>query len=195
VDEGWRPRIILSIAAVALVVGVAILAVLALRSISPGPRAVTTLSPQVVLVPSQTIPPPPTPSPDIQACSGKDPTANIYHPSRLVLLEPCITAIGTVLSIRAEPDGDLHIQLRLDPGQSTLLNRGNAAEQSGTLVVEIICFGTVTQQDAVTACANYSSPLLVPAVGTRIVATGPHVLDTEHDWMEIHPLYVWHSVP
>ena len=55
-----------------------------------------------------------------------------------------MTVVGTVISVRPEPDGDVHIQLRLDTGADTLLNGGNRAQQSGTLVVDIICFGTVT---------------------------------------------------
>ena len=106
-----------------------------------------------------------------------------------------MTAVGTVMAIRPEPDGDVHIQFQLDVGQEVLLNRGNRAEQSGTLVVEIICFGTVTQSDAIAACANYQSPITLPPVGSHIAITGPHVLDTAHDWMEIHPVYEWHAAP
>jgi hypothetical protein len=194
VDGGWRARIILSIAAVVIVVGIAVLAIAAMRSTLAGHPIVTPIA-VGVSVPSQTVQPPPTPTPDVQACSGKDPIANVYRPSRLVLLERCVTATGTVLSVRAEPDGDLHIQLRLDAGQEALLNRGNLAEQSGALVVEIICFGTVTQSDAIDACANYSGIITPPSAGSRVAITGPHVLDTAHDWMEIHPVYEWHAMP
>lgn len=123
------------------------------------------------------------------ACAGKDPTANVYHPDRLVLLDLCKTAIGTVQLTRREDDGDWHIQLRLDAGQETLLNAKNASDQAGALVLEIICANTVTQADAVSACASYTNPVPVPAVGARISATGPFVLDTAHGWNEIHPVW------
>ncbi len=136
----------------------------------------------------------PTPTADALSCAGRDPTDHVYRPARLIVLQPCATVTGTVVAVRGEADGDVHIQLRLDAGQEGLLSRGNVAEQSSTLVLEIVCVGTVTQPDAVTACANYANPVAVPAVGSHISATGPYVHDTAHDWREIHPVWSVQSV-
>ena len=113
---------------------------------------------------------------------------HIYHPSRLQVNDPCITVTGTIQSIRTERDGDLHIRLKLDPEFTNLLNDANVAGQFGNLVVEPICQGPVTQPDAVAACENFHQDISVPHVGTHVTVTGSYVLDSQHGWMEIHPV-------
>ena len=117
---------------------------------------------------------------------------HIYHPSRLQVNDPCITVTGTIQSIRTERDGDLHIRLKLDPEFTNLLNDGNLAPlpagQSGNLVVEPVCQGTVTQADAMAACQDFHQDISVPTVGTHVTVTGTYVLDSQHGWMEIHPV-------
>jgi hypothetical protein len=177
--------------------GVALLVARALTTIAALPATQQPIATQRVQgVPTVTGPAKlATPTTFAAACQGRNSVEHIYHPNRLILLEACVTAVGTVSAVRSEPDGDVHIQLTLDPGQDALLNRGNRAEQSGALVVEIVCFGSVSQQDAVDACANYTNTITLPPVGGHVAITGPHVLDTSHDWMEIHPVYEWHVVP
>ncbi len=131
----------------------------------------------------------PSASPAPSVCAGKDPRANVYHPDRLVLLDACKTVTGTVVLLRREPDGDWHIQLRLDSGQESLLSAKNVSEQSGNLVLEIICANPVTQADAVSACASYRNTVDAPPMGARIVVVGPYVLDSAHGWNEIHPVW------
>ncbi len=110
---------------------------------------------------------------------------HVYNPSRLEVVRQCITVSGAVDSVRSEADGDYHVRLRLDPAYANLTNDANY----GDLVVEIICATTVTQSDAMAACENYSNTIPIPAVGEQITVSGPYVLDTNHGWTEIHPVY------
>ena len=132
-------------------------------------------------------------SPPTAACTGS-PTAHVYNPDRLKLVAACVTVSGTIELVRAEPDGDFHIRLRVDAGQSCALqpctNAQNAAAQRGDLVLEPVCENPVTQPDAVTACTGYHNPLMVPPAGIRVRVSGPFVLDMSpnHGWLEIHPL-------
>lgn len=116
----------------------------------------------------------------------------MYHAYRLQLLAPCVTVAGTIEVTRSEPDGDIHVLLLLDPGQACAgqpcVDAGNVARQHGDLVLEPVCEHTVTQSDAVQSCAGYTSPVVVPPVGTHVAATGPFVFDRDHGWNEIHPL-------
>jgi len=112
----------------------------------------------------------------------------IYHPSRLHVVAACTTVTGTVESVRSEPDGDVHLLLKLPASRSGLLNAGNFSDTHGDLVVEIICVGTVTQADAASACAGHVNQVAVPSVGERIRISGTYVLDADHGWMEIHPV-------
>lgn len=124
-------------------------------------------------------------------CAGRDSHDHVYNPDRLQVIDPCKTATGTVMFTRREADGDWHVGLSLDPGQESLLNAKNISDEQGDLVVEIICALPITQADAVSACANYSNAIAVPAIGARISVTGPYVLDTDHGWKEIHPVWAW----
>jgi hypothetical protein len=108
-------------------------------------------------------------------CRGGPPLAGVYHPQRLVVKSRCRAAVGTVRAVKFEDyDGDVHVDLRLDPAYEGLLGDGNG-RVGGNLVVELI------PQDR--------SRVAVPEVGTRIQVIGPWVEDTEHGWNEIHPAW------
>jgi hypothetical protein len=97
---------------------------------------------------------------------------------------------GVIDVIRNEKDGDLHVLLRLDPGQEKYLN-GKNAEENGDLVLEPVCVHQPTQADAVSACTGYHNSLPIPPVGAHVSATGPWVLDVDHGWLEIHPVFAF----
>ena len=114
--------------------------------------------------------PPPSPY-----CRSGDPLAGVYHPSRLVVKSRCRVAIGTVEVVRFEAyDGDVHVELRLDPGQEGLVSRGNE-RLTGNLLLEIVPLDR--------------GRVPVPRVGSRVSAVGPLVDDTAHGWREIHPAW------
>lgn len=145
-------------------------------------------------VASTTSSPPPTPSTGdivIHVCQS-DPSAHVYHPDRLQILAPCVTVDGTIASITAEADGDYHVRLRLDPGQTCegmpCLNARNVSGQQGDLLLEPVCMHPITQADAEPACSGYANPMVLPPVGAHVAAMGPFVLDLDHGWNEIHPV-------
>ena len=108
-------------------------------------------------------------------CRGGNALAGVYHPQRLRVKSRCRLAIGTVSKVKFEEyDGDVHLDLRVDPQYEKLLADGND-RVGGNLVVEII------PQDR--------SRVAVPAEGQRIEVVGPWVEDTQHGWNEIHPAW------
>jgi hypothetical protein len=108
-------------------------------------------------------------------CRGGSPLAGVYHAQRLVVKSRCRVAVGIVRAVKFEDyDGDVHVDLRLDPAYEGLLDDGNG-RVGGNLVVELI------PQDR--------SRVAVPDVGTRVQVVGPWVEDTEHGWNEIHPAW------
>ena len=108
-------------------------------------------------------------------CRGGSPLAGVYHPQRLVVKSRCRVAVGTVREVKFEDyDGDVHVDLRVDPAYESLLDDDNE-RVGGNLVVELI------PQDR--------SRVAVPEVGTRIQVVGPWVEDTEHGWNELHPAW------
>lgn len=117
-------------------------------------------------------------------------SSHVYNPSRLQIVKQCVTASGTVDRVIEENDGDIHLRLGLDQAYTNLTNTANDQYQYGDLVVEIICVGTITQADAVSACQDYTNSIPIPDVGQHVTVSGPYVLDTEHyNWAEIHPVY------
>src|SRR3989440_12707861 len=114
--------------------------------------------------------PPPSPH-----CRSGSPLIGVYHPQRLKVKSRCAVAVGTVEKVKFEEyDGDVHIELRLDPGQEHLLAKGNE-QVGGTLIVEIIPWDRAR--------------VPVPGAGQRIEVVGPWVDDTAHGWNEIHPAW------
>lgn len=150
-------------------------------------------SPPSGAVAGVTSPSPTTSSSAATACvQPSDPSSHVYHPDRLRVLQPCIEVSGTIDFERKEADGDYHIGLKLDPQYASLVNACNTTclngAEHGDLVLEPVCELQVTQADAVSACAGYHNPLVVPLVGAHVIATGAYVLDLDHGWTEIHPL-------
>ena len=163
----------------------------------------TTVDPDEVPDPSAASAKPPPLAADLgtsasSACRTGDPLANVYHPSRLTIVRPCATVIGVVAGVRAEPDGDVHVNLDLDPAFAGLVNDRNVSGEHGALVVEIVpadepgCTPGQPPRPATGTydygrCTGADEP--TPNVGDHISVTGPYVLDTAHGWMEIHPAW------
>lgn len=132
-----------------------------------------------------------TPTVTTSQCST-DAYAHVYSPDRLQLLAACIKLTGTIDSETPQADGDYHVRLRIDPGQTCAgqpcLDPKNLSDQAGDLILEPVCENPISQADAVAACQGYHNPLVLPAVGSHVLVMGPFVLDSDHGWNEIHPL-------
>jgi hypothetical protein len=132
------------------------------------------------------------------ACRSGNPLANVYHPDRLQLISACKTVTGVIESIRHEPDGDYHVDVLLDSRYASLLNQGNLSAQHGWLVTEIVPAdepGCTRGQPPKPAHGTYDygyctgADIASPPIGTHVSVTGPYVLDQDHGWMEIHPIW------
>jgi len=126
---------------------------------------------------------------------------HVYNPSRLLVLQNCVTVTGVIEDatagqshheadgVRHEKDGDTHGWLRVDPPFASVINAGNAADQDGHLVFEIVCHYGVSQPDAKSACQGYADHTAIPPVGTHVAITGTLVRERNHGkWNEIHPV-------
>ena len=189
-----------------LVIGIVALVVAACSgstsATSAGPAPTATSSSASSAAPSaepevEVAAPVPATTASLPASSGQicgDLKAHVYNPDRLQLLAACVTVTGTVAVIRSESDGDLHVLLQLDPGEEKYLNAKNISGELGDLVLEPVCVRSPTQADAIPACAGYSNPLAIPAVGSHVSVTGAWVLDLDHGWQELHPVFAFNGV-
>lgn len=144
-------------------------------------------------------------------CKPGRPLAGVYIPSRLHVVKRCVTVTGIVDCVQREPDGDVHIRLRLARRYRHILTRANSVQvcagragmagHSAHLVVEIIPqHGHLPLPSNSADRAGFATPP-APRRGERITVTGPYVLDTNalHDlvfagrnvknWAEIHPAW------
>jgi len=112
----------------------------------------------------------------------------VYNPTRLTQVTACISATGTIAESNADDDGDQHFLLKLDKGQSGLLNKRNYKKKNGDLVVEIVCANPVTLKKVKKTCVGYKNPISIPAVGSHVRVTGTYVIDGHNGWAEIHPV-------
>ena len=113
---------------------------------------------------------------------------HVYSPKRLQQLASCVSVTGTIDESNVDEDGDQHFLLKLDPGQDSLVNKRNNKKKSGDIVLEVVCANPTTQKKPKAACAGYSNPIRLPAVGEHVKATGTYVLDSHNGWTEIHPV-------
>jgi hypothetical protein len=182
---------------IVLVVVLALAWRLSVGKAQPGSALVTaspTTTPTSVAA-SPTVNPSPNASPVASpvACVPTDQDQYVYNPARLQVVAACLRVTGVVAEIRTEADGDLHILLALDAAFAHLLTPGNQGVERGDMVVEPICVRSVSQTDAIGACAADPDPMTaLPRAGNHAWMEGRYVLDLEHDsWAELHPLYRW----
>lgn len=129
------------------------------------------------------------PSP-ASACGSGPPLAGIYQPDRLQILDPCRHAVGLVVSVVPEQDGDYHVWIVLDQAYSDLMNAENHFQGKPTMLAEIVpdCPANAPPTDSSAADKCPPTRLTVPTEGQRVAIDGPWVLDTNHGWREIHPV-------
>ncbi len=120
---------------------------------------------------------------------------HVYDPSRLQVIDVCRTVIGHVSDLHANEDGDYDIRVALDPPYAALVNDANQAQLQGHLQIETVCQAQATVADAKAACAGFVGNVRIPQPGQHISAAGSYVLDTNHGWMEIHPVSAIRIVP
>jgi hypothetical protein len=120
---------------------------------------------------------------------------HVFLPTRLHIVNPCITATGIIKSIHVENYGDFHIKLLAD--NSSLINQANIKFENGDLVLEAICQNPVSRSEVGSACDNFNHPALsIPPVGSHVAVTGSYVLDTRNNsWAEIHPITSIATIP
>jgi hypothetical protein len=133
---------------------------------------------------------PPGPSANVAAACNAALWNHVYAPARLNIVDACRTVTGVVTDLHTNEDGDLDMRLAVDPPFATLLNAGNIANLDGHLQLESVCQIPPVTPDAREACGSFRGAVYVPSPGQHISATGTYVLDTNHGWMEIHPVSV-----
>jgi len=139
-------------------------------------------------------------SPSMVGC-GDSLWQHVYHPSRLLVQQDCLTVTGVIVDatagqahhqpdgVRHEADGDTHGWLQVDSQFVDLINPGNRSDEGGNLVFEIVCHYTVTQSDARPACEGFADHTSIPPPGTHVAITGTFVQEKNHkQWNEIHPV-------
>jgi len=116
----------------------------------------------------------------------------VYDPTRLTVKASCQTVAGTIINQHASDDGDIDMELALDPPYANLVNAANIAKLSGNLNIEAICQAPIQPDtpQAVPACRGIPGLLTLPPVGAHVQVTGTYVLDTNHAWMELHPISI-----
>jgi hypothetical protein len=118
-------------------------------------------------------------------CYQGDPLAGVWLPSRLQVLNPCISVDGQVIAVQlpvqGQGDGDLTFDIRVSGASQRLLNEANQRESNGGLHIEVV----PADQDR----------LPVPAVGQHVRVQGPWVTDLVHGQNEIHPAWSLDILP
>jgi hypothetical protein len=122
---------------------------------------------------------------------------HVWTPSRLEVVSPCITAVGTIVSLEKETDGDIHVGLKPDPQYEFLLNSASMKGMSGNVNVEPICFQEkIKDPEAKQACGDFFQNINIPPKGTHVRVTGSLVIDRgAGGWTEIHPVTSFEPIP
>ncbi len=118
-------------------------------------------------------------------CVEGDVLGGVYLPSRLKVLDPCVTVEGVVREVEepaaGEGDGDLSFNVELSGDDLRLINDGNRQNMHGWLHMEIV---PLDQPNVRT-----------PKAGERVRVRGPWVLDTVHGHNEVHPVWALDVLP
>jgi hypothetical protein len=124
---------------------------------------------------------------DIAACDSSL-WEHVYDPTRLRIIDKCMTVTGVIEESGADDDGDQHMLLKLDAGQENLLKKKNTTKKNGDLVIEAVCINNITNPKVGGACSGYVNHVQLPKPGDHVKVSGSYVIDTHNDWAEIHPI-------
>jgi hypothetical protein len=113
---------------------------------------------------------------------------HVYNPTRLKVINKCVTVTGVITESHVEADGDQHLLLKPDGGHENLLTRKNLKNKKGNLVIEAVCINNITEKKVGGACKGYINHITIPSVGAHVKVSGSLVLDTHNGWNEIHPV-------
>jgi hypothetical protein len=113
---------------------------------------------------------------------------HVYDPSRLEIIDSCISVTGIIRETKAEDDGDEHLLLTLDAGQDGLLAKKNFKKKGNDLVLELVCANQIKDKKAKKSCKGFKNSITVPPVGAHVKVTGSYVNDSHNGWTEIHPV-------
>jgi hypothetical protein len=112
-------------------------------------------------------------------CVKGDVMAGVWLPSRLKILDPCVTVEGTVVAVQlpaqGEGDGDFTFDMRVSASDERLLNDVDKQRRNDTLHIEVV----PADQGRISA----------PQAGQRVRVQGAWVTDTAHGHNEIHPAW------
>lgn len=102
---------------------------------------------------------------------------NTYDPSRLRILDTCVTVEGVVATYPIKNmDGDITFDVVLDPEYTHMLSIGSHILRRSRIHVEIV--------------PGDQPYVYVPQKGERVRIVGVWVVDTDHgSWSEIHPAW------
>src|SRR5262249_19787797 len=115
---------------------------------------------------AETVSHPPTALQAAPTCDLNEVWKQVYRPRRLQILRPCLEMTGTIVTVREQSDGDLHINLVPDPQFQGLLNDYNR----GVIVVEPVCMTRImTRHPAAILCRGIMPRFNLPlARGVRL---------------------------
>jgi len=112
----------------------------------------------------------------------------VYNPTRLEVVDKCMSATGVIEESSADDDGDQHMLLKLDAGQENLLKKKNMKKKNGDLVIEAVCMNNITNPKVGGTCKGYVNHVQLPKIGDHVKVTGSYVIDSHNGWAEIHPI-------
>jgi hypothetical protein len=121
------------------------------------------------------------PAPATLQCPSGNPLSHVIAPARFKLLSRCVSATGVVEAVRLIPGGTYQIDVLLDPQFHGLLGAGNTRFRHGRLLLE---FGA---RGAARGVQPY-------ARGTRIHFAGALLLNLNHGWNEVYPVWTMQPV-
>jgi len=112
----------------------------------------------------------------------------VYDPTRLEVIDKCMTVTGVIEESSADDNGDQHMLLWLDEGHDNLLTKKNIQNKTGDLVMEAVCMNNITNPKVGGACKGYIDHVQLPKVGDNVKVSSSYVIDSHNGWAEVHPI-------
>jgi hypothetical protein len=114
----------------------------------------------------------------VMGCRTGSPLASVTDPARFKVLARCVSLTGTVRSIAHAQSGAYQVTISPDIAFRGVLSTANKAALKGNLLLEI------TASDA----ARGVRPM---AIGTHVYVVGSLLLNMNHGWNELYPVWVF----
>lgn len=109
----------------------------------------------------------------------------VDYKAKFRLIKDCESAYGEVIDVEAKNDGNLHVRLKLNAGQTNLLVNGSKKDY---IEFEILYVHHEIREEIKKSYYSFMNEIYIPSIGDKVKVTGILVFNLKTKQNELFPV-------